>query len=156
MSSLYINTGIITMLWSITPIIYKILLVEFSAPIIMILTSMAYAVCTLGYAIINRVELRQAISRISYRNLGLVVISGVFAGFFANRLYYITMKHHSAHLVTALTALYPAITVILAYFVLSEKIKFMSAAGILLICIGLGMIGYADYNVEKLTVNKVD
>lgn len=148
LGSLYLNSAIITILWAIAPIVQKILLKEFSPAVIMILFSGLYTCCTVVYAIYKRDEVAKALPKIDLRVFTLLVISGVFSGFLANRLYYITLKDYSASVVTAITAVYPLITVLLAYLLLSEKINLVTAFGIVFICMGITMIGYGDYYAD--------
>ncbi len=59
------------------------------------------------------------------------IIAGIFStgGFFT---FYWLLQRTKASIAVPLTAIYPAITVVLAVLVLKEKIKLVNAAGILL------------------------
>jgi len=155
MLTLYINTLIISILWAIGPIAQKLLLVDFSASIILIFSSVFYTLCAILYGIYNRNELKKSFRIIKYKHILLLFVSGVLSGFLANRLYFLTLKNNSSAIVTGLTAGFPLITVFLAYYILSEKISLVSIFGILLVCIGVILIGYGEkrYNLDTFTKN---
>jgi len=149
MSSLYINSAIVATLWGLGPIFHKIVLNDIPPHIFLILSSTAFASCTFIYGIYNYKELRKVIKTISYKNIILILLSGILASFMANLLYYHTLKTNKVQLVTILTSIYPLITIILAYLIFSEKIKLITGIGIFFIISGLGLIAYGDYKIDE-------
>lgn len=67
----------------------------------------------------------------------LFVLSITLIYFVANYLFLHTLSNNKAHLVTALIATYPIITMIIAYLFLNEEITFYHSFGVFLIVGGV-------------------
>ncbi|MBV8950350.1 MAG: EamA family transporter [Actinobacteria bacterium] len=73
------------------------------------------------------------------RDVGLVVSSG-FLDAGANILLLVAVRHDALALVAPMAALYPAATVVLARFVLAERIGWRRALGLAIALAGLGLL----------------
>ena len=135
-------------LWGISPVLSKHLLARFSRYTIMIIVSSIYLLCLLLCLPFFNGHLKKDISNLTNIDILLLLFHGVFILFLGNVTYYYALKDNSSSLVNAIESSSPLITLILAYFILNEKIKPIGVVGIALIVLGILCISYNDKNIN--------
>ncbi len=76
----------------------------------------------------------------NYKSISLILLSGVLAGALANFFYYLVLKMTKASKVVPIVAIFPLITVLLAFIFLGEKIEIKTIFGTIAIILGVILI----------------
>ena len=139
---------IVAFMWAIQSIVNKHILKKIHSHTLLVLGGIVYAASVFMYWLVQvkvQEQVRQDMNRhIGWKMLGYIVFSGLVGGFLANLLYFGLLKKYPAHMVTAVTYCSPAITAILAYMILKEKMNSKTVLGICLVVTGLVILGLSD------------
>jgi drug/metabolite transporter (DMT)-like permease len=135
---------VVAFLWGVHPIIGKQVLNKFGIISTLTFTSLFYFLATLFLASMNSKEVIQDFQRINRHDILLLFSMSVLCTFFATILYYFVLKSHESSIVSALVYSSPIFTLIVAYFLLREKLNGFGIMGILLIVAGVISIAYND------------
>jgi drug/metabolite transporter (DMT)-like permease len=84
------------------------------------------------------------LGKINQLDVFMVLFQGVCVLFFGNIIYYYVLKDNNTSLVTALESCAPFFTLVLAYFLLNEKVNLIGLLGIAFIVLGVIFISYND------------
>ena len=87
-----------------------------------------------SFFLVKRVEILDGFS-LNYYALGMGITWGL-----GTVLFIIALEHSKLSIITPLTALYPVITVVLAYLFLSERIELRELIGVVLAIISIFLI----------------
>ncbi len=132
---------VVALLWSISPIVHKsILSAGISRETVLVLTGLLYFPCILAYGLIYHKRIITDIPKITKTQWALLICLTVMSGLIGNILYFWLLKHNDSYVVTALAFCSPIFTLVLAYWLLHEKITPVSVIGVLLIVLGVGCI----------------
>jgi uncharacterized membrane protein len=132
----------VAFLWATLSTVHKLLLSQLSHPTVLLLTSIVYTVMAFGYTLGTQMDKLKVdfANHLTLKNVSILVVSTITAGFLANVLYYRLMESYDSHLVTALVYSSPVFATILAWLVLKEKIAVQTVIGIVITFIGLAVI----------------
>lgn len=131
-------------LWGFSSVIHKLLLNKYSPVSLLIISSVFYFSCVIIYFCNNTELVLRDLYRISHRDMFIVAMNAIVTGFLANRLYLDVLQKQDSYIITALISTSPLFTLILAYLLLKEKIKFYGVLGVFLIVIGTVCLAYND------------
>jgi uncharacterized membrane protein len=134
----------IAFLWGVLPVIHKTVLATVSHHTVLVMSSVFYMVCTVAYAIIYRRQIAEGIRSIQTSHVFYIAVGAIVCGFLANVLYYNVLKDpkNDSHIVSALIYASPVFTLILAYLLLHERIRFMGFLGVVTITIGVVFLAF--------------
>lgn len=129
---------LIAFLWGVSPVVHRYVLPHVSQPFVMAVSAVIYAISVFTY--VSLFHSKSIIHDIK-ENIRFVPILAVttFLGFFvANVIYLYVIKHvTNVNIATAIMALYPVVTLLLASWLLHEGLSFMSCVGFGLIVVGI-------------------
>jgi drug/metabolite transporter (DMT)-like permease len=131
-------------LWGVSPIITKTLIIKYDRYTIMILFSFTYILCLLMAMPYYGKDFMKDLAKITKTDVLIILFQGVFILFFGNIIYYYVLKDNNTSLITALEGCSPFFTLILAYWILNEKIHLNGLIGIAFIVLGIIFISYND------------
>ena len=135
-------------LWGVSPIITKGLIAKYHRYTIMVLFSATYFLCLLlGMYYYDKVFMKD-LAKLSLNDILLILVQGVVILFFGNVIYYYVLKDNDCSIITALQSCSPFFTLILAYWLLNEKIHLTGLIGIALIVMGVIFISYNDSKIS--------
>jgi len=139
-------------LFGIAPVLSKYLLQKYTRYTIMLLVSATYFSCLLlGLPFYNG-HLKVDLNHLTMVDSLLFLFHGVFILFLGNITYYYVLKDNSSSLVNALESSSPLITLILAYYLMNEKVEPIGIIGIVLIVLGIICISQND---KKINISEV-
>ena len=134
----------VSFLWGVVPVIHKFLLHEVHFSVVLVISSVAYITCAMGFAAYNWKELRPRLHYVSATNIAIIVATSAITGFLANLLYLYILKDNESYIVSALIYSSPVFTLLLAYVVLHERMNVLGVVGVLLIVAGVAAIAYNE------------
>jgi len=137
-----------SILFGIAPIIGKKLLQNHTRYTIMFLISAIYFTCLLIGLPFFQHHLMKDLENMTVDDALLLLFQGVIILFVGNLTYYYVLRDNSSAIVNAIDSASPLITLLLAYWLLNEKIGPMGAVGIVLIVLGVLCISYNDKNIR--------
>lgn len=136
---------LVSLMWGITPIIKKFALKSISPIMLLYISGICYFIGTFVMGIIYRKELLEEYKTLNYIKIFFVMICIFGGGYIAEIIFLNLLKNNKSAIITALTYSSPFFTLLLAYFILNEKITLYGIIGIIFITIGLIFIGLNDY-----------
>ena len=143
---------LISFLWGLSPIIHKVVLFDVSHHTTMVISSMFYTLCTIGYATYYRKELLQDATKLNRKTIFLLAFTAVVCSFLTNVLYFRILKRYESHIVSALIYSCPVFTLIMAYYLLKERISFQGFLGVAFITIGVICLAYNKPGAEPFGI----
>lgn len=144
--NLILLTLIISVLWGISPIAFKKVLVNIDNKLIFILNSFFYTLCVILYTIYYWSSIKEEYSKIKTNDIYIVAIISIFMSFIPNIIYFYLLKHYDSSIVTILVSSSPIFTVAISYFIFSEKKTRNEIIGIGLILLGIIFISFKNIN----------
>jgi drug/metabolite transporter (DMT)-like permease len=139
---------LIATLWGISPVITKYLLKNYKRYTLMILFSAIYFLSLILCLPFYNKQFFNDLEKFTRKDMLIVLFQGTFILFFANVIYYYILKDNNTSMVIALESISPLITLILAYYLLNEKINVNGIIGIILIILGVICICYNDVEIN--------
>ena len=134
----------IALLWGVQPVIHKYLLKDVDYVVLMIVSSIVYFACVLGFTVYNWKVFSTNVVALSPANLGIIAVMTVFTAFIANLLYFFVLKDHASYVTSALIYASPVFTLVVAVLFLKEKVSLYGLAGVLLIVAGVVVLALND------------
>jgi len=134
--SLLITTLSVSFLWSISPILYKILLNDIHLSTILILIQVVLLIISCIYGLYHWEHIVTDVNKLNIKNISWIVIAGASLCL-GQLLYLYALKHYKAYIVAALCYTSPIFTMLLAYLVLNETISLQCVIGVITIVIGV-------------------
>lgn len=133
---------IIAIIWGLTPIVYKSIYHEVSYQCILFISAIIYFFFVMAYTYVYEyTKVKKDLLLLSSKHIFTISITSFVGIFLANLLYYKAIEQtHNLNIVILITALYPMITLIFAYFILGETLSTQSLIGYAFILTGMSMI----------------
>lgn len=155
MNNYYLFVSLLTaFLWGSATIINKKLLTKYNAISMMFFSSSIYFLCLLSVVPFQYETIRGDIARLTNMELLVIFLSATLAGFSANYLYYYVLKSNDSSIVSAVVSTSPLFTLLLAYFLLKEKMTLIAILGIFFIVIGIVCISVSDSSLNEFFANR--
>jgi uncharacterized membrane protein len=130
--------SIVAFTWGITPIIHRMVLKHVSHYTVMFISAIVYGILTVLYVYFVGYNDVSKDLRINMRFIPYIFLTTFLGMFLANLLYYQAIKYtDNVNIVNIITALYPLIALVLAYFVLNETLTSYHLLGFFLIMSGI-------------------
>jgi len=143
-------TLFIAFLWSLSPLLEKVLLGGLPMEAILILLALVYIICTFFYYIWHRKKVNEAIVNLQWKYVGIILVAAIVGAFIPNILFLKVLSNHDSYIVTSLTYLSPMFTMALAYWFLRENISLWSFFGVVLIVTGIIFIIIHEHRKDIL------
>ncbi len=121
--------------WGSSPLLEKIALQAVS-PLLALTLRTGVAALALSLAVVFTGEIK-GVASLSLRDFLVLAGSGILAGFLGMLTYFSLLKTGAASKVVPLTAAYPLVTALLAFFLLREELSWTRILGIVLTVTGL-------------------
>lgn len=83
-------------------------------------------------------------AKLTKTNVLLIGTASILTGLVANLLYFFILKKHESYVVSALIYAAPAFTLLLAYFILREKVTGIGCLGVAFVVVGTVCIALND------------
>ena len=132
---------IVSILWSISPIVRKYVLRTLPVEMAMLLFSSMHYMCILIFTLgFRRPIINAALPHVTYNVLGLALVTVLVAGLLPNYMYNVILKNNDAYRVNALVSITPVFITLFAVLFLGEHVTLRSGAGVLLITIGIVLL----------------
>ncbi len=127
------------LLWGIAPVLEKAGLRGNIDPLVaVVIRSLTISfVGLLTMLMLNRLP---QFSQISIKNVMLILLGGLIAGFFAQWTYYHALKMGQASTVVPVAAIYPLVALFLSVLFLGESITWLRLVGVVLVVAGVILI----------------
>jgi len=133
---------LIAFAWGLSPIIHKSLLKKVDAKVILVISGVMYFACLMIFTYVYMSEIKAGVSKLDVKDIAMITITSILAGFVANFVYLHILQKHSSHVISALIYSSPMFTLVFAYWLLRERISFTGAIGVLLIVAGVVMLAF--------------
>lgn len=133
--------SIVALLWGITPIIHRMVLKHVTHYTVMFISAIVYFIFTMLYVYYNGYNDLMKDLHLYKSYIPYLVLASFMGMFLAYMLYYQALKYtDNVNIVNIITALYPLITLILAYFILNETLTSYHLLGFLFIIFGIVLL----------------
>lgn len=134
---------LIAIILGTTHVAYRIISEKVSHHFIIFVSAIVYYVCTLIYIYTFHYKQVSNDFGVDYRYILALVITVIASFFLTNLMYFYAIKHtDNISLISIIISTYPAITLLVAYFVLKEKLSIPALIGFAFIFIGLILLAY--------------
>jgi len=139
----FIVSVFIAFLWGVTPVIHKYVLKTNVNPYtIMTIGSVAYLIILSIFVYVNQNVIMKDIKTMDWNVILILGAVSIFAGFFANLLYYDVLKNaKNSYIMTTVMYSSPIFTFILATLFLKESFSMYSILGVFLTFSGIALLG---------------
>jgi len=131
-------------LWGIAPIFHKVLLRDIGFKTIMVVSSLAYFLCTCIFALVFWKDIVKDSKHLNVVNVSVISLIAIVTGFLANLIYFFVLKGSKSYIVSALIYSSPFFTLIASYLFLKEDITLVGGLGCLLIVMGVVCLAMGD------------
>lgn len=133
---------IIAIIWGLTPVVYKSICHEVSYQCILFISAIIYFTFVMVYIYVYEfAKVRKDLLLLSSKHIFTIALTSFAGIFLANLLYFRAIEiTKNINLVILITALYPVITLIFAYFLLGETLSARSLLGFALILTGIALV----------------
>jgi drug/metabolite transporter (DMT)-like permease len=142
---------LIAFIWGLSPIVFKYIITKDKTPtyLILFIQAVVYLFACLIYIIFWKQEtVHEDISRHS-KWIPLISLTSLMSIFVANLLFLYTLeKGLHVNIVNIISALYPVVTVIFAYFILNETLTYRQIIGFIITMIGITLLLYDEKNMS--------
>jgi transporter family protein len=142
---------IVAFIWGVSPIIFKYAISNNKVPpyLILFIQAVVYLVaCLLYISFWKQDMIRQDILKHAAL-IPLISLTSLMSIFIANLLFLYTLeKGLHVNIVNIISALYPVITVIFAYFILNETLTYRQIIGFIITMIGITLLLYDEKNMS--------
>lgn len=151
MTSLPIIFAVITaILWSIPPIVQKVLVVETNPEIVLVFGAIVYVIVAAIYGVFHWDRIRTAIPIIMKPNLiALAIFSTVIGAFLGNILFLNVLQNHASHIVVALAYASPLFVFLWNVLMTNQIITWRSTIGILAVVLGCILLVIEDRKTKS-------
>lgn len=152
MNSLPIVFAIITaVLWSIPPIVQKVLVVETNPEIVLVFGAVVYVIVAAIYGFIHWDRIRVAIPTMMKPNfIAIAIFSTVVGAFLGNILFLNVLQNHASHIVVALAYASPLLVFLWNLTMTSSQaITWRSFVGILAVVFGCILLVIEDRKTKS-------
>lgn len=152
---LYIYYFIVNLIWGIAPIFDKYILQYIDILTLMLFVSLIHFLILLGIVLnsSNGGFIQDCTTIMNNKYIILVIVFATSMLLMANYGYlYAINNDKKVAIATLLTSLYPIVTLILGYLVLSESLTLLEAMGFVLIFSGISLVNYSrGLKIEEMS-----
>jgi len=152
---LYIYYFIVNLIWGIAPLFDKYILQYIDILTLMLFVSLIHFLILLGIVLnsSNGGFIQDCTTIMNNKYIILVIIFATSMLLMANYGYlYAINNDKKVAIATLLTSLYPIVTLILGYLVLSESLTLLEAMGFVLIFSGISLVNYSrGLKIEEMS-----
>jgi len=152
---LYVYYFIVNLIWGIAPIFDKYILQNIDILTLMLFVSLIHFLILLGIVLNsgNGGFIKDCATIMNNKYIILVIIVATSLLLMANYGYlYAINNDKKVAIATLLTSLYPIVTLILGYLVLSESLTLLEAMGFVLIFSGISLVNYSrGLKIEQMS-----
>jgi len=152
---LYIYYFIVNLIWGIAPLFDKYILQYIDILTLMLFVSLIHFLILLGIVLnsSNGGFIKDCATIMNNKYIILVIIVATSLLLMANYGYlYAVSNDKKVAIATLLTSLYPIVTLILGYLVLSESLTLLEAMGFVLIFSGISLVNYSrGLKIEEMS-----
>lgn len=127
----------VSFLWGLAPIIHKHVLKSVDPKVVMVTGGLFYSICLFTFAIYYLKDIKSGFKKLQLRNALWIGFASIITAFIANLIYFYILKDHDSYVIAALIYSSPVFTLILAYYLLKEKVTMMGFVGVAFIMIGI-------------------
>jgi drug/metabolite transporter (DMT)-like permease len=131
---------LVAFLWGAAVNIHKTLLDKMDHVVVMLVGGFFYFSAVLIYSYLNRYTVMKDWTKLNTYTISLIAINSILSGFLAGLIYFYVLKKSDSYIVSALVYSSPVFTLLIAYFVLRERVTWRGFLGVLLITVGIIMI----------------
>lgn len=141
---------LVSFLWGTQPVIHKYLLTNVNLVTILFFQTAINFICISALAFYNYDQIyHEIMDQLTFQKWYWIFFLSVVTIFGTNILYFYILKSNESSLVSALMYSAPVFTMILAYFLLNERIGLSGYFGIFLIIIGVSFIASSMGDKEE-------
>jgi drug/metabolite transporter (DMT)-like permease len=141
---------LVSFLWGTQPVIHKYLLRNVNLVTILFFQTAINFICISALAFYNHDQIyHEIMDQLTFQKWYWIFFLSVVTIFGTNILYFYILKSNESSLVSALMYSAPVFTMILAYFLLNERIGLSGYFGIFLIIIGVSFIASSMGDKEE-------
>lgn len=130
----------VAFLWGLSPIIHKHILINVDPKVIMVVSAIFYTASVAIFSAYYWKFLSKEAQKLDLKTIILIAFTSIITAFLANLIYFYILKEHDSYIVSALIYSSPIFTLVLAYYLLKEKITFYGCIGVLFIVVGVVLI----------------
>lgn len=138
---------LVALIWGTSPIIFKYIISKDKIPsyLILFIQALVYLFACIIYILFWKKETVYEDLYMHAKWIPLISVTSLMSIFVANMLFLYTLeKGLHVNIVNIISALYPVVTVILAYLVLNETLTYRQLFGFIMIMIGIALLLYHD------------
>lgn len=126
-------------LWGVPPLLDKVALGTISNALLAVAIR-SLAITIVSFGILAGMGDMGSFSNLTWENTTLLISGGIMAGLFGLWTYFEAIRYGGASSVASITAIYPAVTLILALLFLSESLSWHKILGIIFVIVGVILI----------------
>lgn len=123
--------------WGMSPVIEKIGLKEVEPLLALFIRTLAALV---GISLTLLVSSHSNFSSLNIKNIGILSLSGILAGFLGMFTYFSLLKAKNASQIVPLTSTYPLVATLLAILFLKEELTLLKILGTFFVVIGIYLL----------------
>ena len=128
----------VSLLWAITPLIQKFVLLTLPVETFMILSSLLGAIVTVLVIMTFKGKVvTKSLRRVKAIHIVLILIMTCLGVIISRYLYFALLQQYDSYLVTSLTSLSPLFVTVFAMVLFKEQVTVKAALGVLLTCVGV-------------------
>jgi drug/metabolite transporter (DMT)-like permease len=143
--NLLIFSMVISILWGIQPILYKMLLNKTDLKLFFVTVNYTLLIGVIIYTIYYWKDINDAYQKINVSELYKIGLIALISSFIPNLIYYNLLNYHQSHLVSALSSCGPIFTVLISFFILKENINKMDLFAVSFIIAGIFLLSYNNH-----------
>jgi drug/metabolite transporter (DMT)-like permease len=133
----------VAFLWALNIIIQKYQINQSINPkTVVVIGAITYATCMLFFFIYHYHIIATDIKKTNINHIALIAFGAIVGTFLGSMLFVHLLEKHNSSLVTALAYTTPVFVLLLAFFILKEKLDRVKILGIFLTVIGIMLICY--------------
>lgn len=132
----------VAMLWGVVPVVHRYMFVHHEPPyyLILMVSCTVYLISVMLWILMTRSvkTVMMDVRKLGWRNIAILASTSFFALFIANIMYLHVVKHTSQlALANVIFAMYPIVTLTLAWLILKEAVTWKFVVGFILVLIGV-------------------
>jgi len=147
---------LISVIWGLSPIMYKHLLDKYHPTSVLAFVSIAYFICVFVMGCCNHKSILDDYNKIDFNDICWVILVSVSGLFIANILQVTVLKDNDPSVVSPIIYSCPLITLLAAYLLFNTTMNLPCLFGSFLIVMGVLCISACSDNYnEKIDLNKL-
>ena len=130
----------LTVLWGVSPIIYKHFLGQMDFRTVMFIVGMVNFLGASALYLVNSDSIDSDISRLPIRSFVMLCLLVLVSYFLAHTLYLYALQDNPSYIMASIVSVAPVITFLVATLFLGQKVEWLGIAGVLLTSAGVTAI----------------